>query len=363
MRLHDNPETRRLAFAACVVAAVGLVAHSALPWVNSELGLGPPAAPDRLLDPSGNYHEPRAQAFVLALRAWWTAPMLGVGIGEFPGVAFALGLEPSLTGSGEVWTSPHNLALHLLAETGIVGAVLVMVGLGVWGWGATRRFWVEWNPALWWVLAAAGIGLIHSMTEFPFWSAHFLGVSALLIGASSKSSPVSPAAARGGKIGAFVACAMVSAVVAITVRDYVRLDAARITGTRLTLAPAAQAERDAEIMRGLARGFLAPVAELSILLGAPLDRSDLSSKLAMSQRVARFWPTYAVVTRRAALLALDARGEEAKSLLQRTLHSFPQRRDDTISILERAGAADPSAIEPLLAMARAAPSPAIESRR
>jgi hypothetical protein len=108
-------------------------------------------------------------------------------------------------------------------------------------------------------------------------------------------------------------------------------------------------------MRELASGFLAPVTELWIVLGAPLDRRDLADKLAMSERVARTWPANAVVVRRAVFLAFDGKTERAHALLARALWTFPQRREDTISILERARTADAAAIEPLLAMARASP--------
>jgi hypothetical protein len=142
----------------------------------------------------------------------------------------------------------------------------------------------------------------------------------------------------------------------------VRLDATRITGTTVTLAPAADAQRDAATMRELAHGLLAPLAELWIVTGAPLDRNGLAAKLAMSERVARYWPANAVVVRRAVFLALDGKAEKARSLLERTLQTFPHRRVATISILEQALTADPAAIEPLLAMTRSAYDPATHSR-
>jgi hypothetical protein len=147
----------------------------------------------------------------------------------------------------------------------------------------------------------------------------------------------------------------------ITLSDYVRLDAARITGTTLTLAPAAQAQRDAATMRELAHGLMAPVAELWIVIGAPLDRDGLAANLEMSERVARYWPSNAVVVRRAVFLALGGNAEKARSLLERALQTFPYRRVATISILEQALAADPAAIEPLLAMAKSASDPATDS--
>jgi hypothetical protein len=107
-------------------------------------------------------------------------------------------------------------------------------------------------------------------------------------------------------------------------------------------------------MRGLTHGLMAPLAELWIVIGAPLDRDNLADKLAMSGRAARFWPANAVVVRRAVFLALDDRVEEARGLLAQALKTFPHRLDATILILKQAHTADPDAIEPLLAMARAA---------
>jgi hypothetical protein len=207
--------------------------------------------------------------------------------------------------------------------------------------------------ASWWIIAAVGIEMIHSLTEFPLWSAHFLGVTALLMGAGAGAGR-SPAVSRASGIGAGAVCVVLSVALATLLRDYMRLDVARITGTSVTLAAAAQAQRDAATMRELRHGLLAPLAELWIVIGTPLDRSELADKLAMSEHLARCWPAHAVVARRAVFLALDGKAEKARSLLVRTVETFPHRLDATILVLEQARAADPGAIELLLAIARAA---------
>ena len=119
------------------------------------------------------------------------------------------------------------------------------------------------------------------------------------------------------------------------------------------MAPASDAQRDAATMRELTHGPLAPLAELRMVLGAPLDRSELADKLAMSERVARYWPANTVVVRRAVFLALDGEAEKARSLLARALETFPHQVNPTILILEQARTADPGAVKPLLAMAKA----------
>ncbi|HTF16004.1 MAG TPA: Wzy polymerase domain-containing protein, partial [Burkholderiales bacterium] len=93
---------------------------------------------------------------------------------------------------------------------------------------------------------------------------------------------------------------------------------------------------------------------LWIVIGAPLDRSNLASKLAMSERVARYWPANTVMARRAVFLAFGGNAEKARGMLARALQTFPHQLNATILILEQARAADPGAIEPLLTMARAA---------
>ncbi len=350
-RVQAGAEARRWKFAAYGVAGALLAAYIAVPWLNQALQLGPMGvgAFDRLLASSGDA-EPRWQAWLLALHLFTGSPLAGVGIGEFAGAAFELGLDPSLANIGGVWTSPHNLPVQLLAETGAVGAALALGALCIWGWQAARRYRVDPQRALWWVITASGIGMLHSLIEFPMWSAHFLGVTALLMGAGATWEARPPERSRSSRI------------LAITFKDYIRLDTTRITGTTSTLARAADAQRDAATMHDLARGLLAPSAEVWIVMGAPLDRGDLAAKLAMSKRVARHWPSHDVVVRRAVFLALDGEAATARALLARALQTYPRQRDSTLLILEQALPADPTAIQPLLVSAKSAGTPATSSR-
>jgi hypothetical protein len=162
--------------------------------------------------------------------------------------------------------------------------------------------------------------------------------------------------ARSARLTGIAICAVLAAALAIMLNDYVRLDIARAAGTRTTLAPAAQVQRDAETMQALRHGLLGPVAELWIFSGTPLDRHNLAAKLAMGERVARVWPANVVIVRRAVFLALDGMAEQARTLLAEALRVFPHRHAATVMLLEQALAADADRISPLLAMARRAPS-------
>jgi len=352
-RMQAGAGARRLKFAAYGFAGAMLAAQVAIPWLNDALHLGPASqgAFERLVGISSAHGDGRWQAWLLALRIFADAPVSGAGIGEFAGAVYELGLAPEMA-RGEVWTSPHNLPLQLLAETGALATVLALAALWTWCWQAGRRYVAAPEPAMWWIIAAAGIELIHSMFEFPLWSAHFLGVTALVMGLGTVPGGGANSASRFSRTTAAAICAVLALALAALLRDYMRLDETRITGTSITLASAADTTRDAAVMRALTHGPLAPTAELWIFLGAPLDRGDLAARLEMSKRLARYFPANAVIVRRAVFLAFDGQAAEARTQLAHALQSFPHRCKATVSILRQALASDRDAIEPLLALAK-----------
>jgi len=131
-----------------------------------------------------------------------------------------------------------------------------------------------------------------------------------------------------------------------------RLDVTLITGTRVTLTAPARCIGRRNHARADARPDGAP-GELWIVIGAPLDRSDLADKLAMSERVFATGPPMPS--------SRDARSSRPRRQGGKSAQS-PCARPGSVSapprchlvILEQARAADPGAIEPLLAMAKAA---------
>jgi O-antigen ligase len=355
-RMHAGPDRRRLRSAAYVLALAIIVAHVAVPAINDMLGIGnaSESALDRLLPTvSPRSYTPRWEIWQVAWRVFVSAPVTGAGIGEFAGAAFRSGLAPGSTQYGnQVWTSPHNLPLQLLAETGIVGTFLVLASLGSWCWQIGRQYALSSQPVFWWIIAAVGIEFIHSMVEFPLWSAHFLGVTAVLIGLGTSARAGTRAAARASSIAAAAICAILALALALLLRDYVRLSTTRVTGAAITLASETVTARDTTILRTLTRGLLAPPAEYAIILGASLDRSELADRLNMSERIARHYPAHAIVVRHAVFLAFDGKAKQAREVLAQAIHTFPKRCKETERILAQARTADPGAIEPLLDLAR-----------
>ena len=145
------------------------------------------------------------------------------------------------------------------------------------------------QPATWWIVAAVGVELIHSLIEFPMWSAHFLGVAALLMGTVAGVSRPDAACARAGAV----------------------------------------------LRRSFAAAVCASLAALWLRMGAPLDRDELDLELRWSARVMRYLPSNAIVGRRAVFLALDGRADEAAALIDRLASHAPASRMKTVRLLQR----------------------------
>jgi O-antigen ligase len=350
-RAQTSDALRRIATGAGALAIAVLCAFVAIPWLNGILDLGPSGAGtfERVLDV---YSDVRWQAWRLALRIFGDSPVLGAGIGEFAGAASAAGLSRGMMANFQVWTSPHDLVLHLLAETGAIGAALVSGALGVWWWTSLRGYVNAAEPARWLIISAAGVGLVHSLLEFPMWSAHFLGMMALLMGMFAMTPSRAAAAALYPRVAGVLAGATLAAMLALTVRDYWRLDLTRVTGTGRTLAGSAPTQ-DGATLNALARGPLGPLAELWMFLGMRLDGKDLEAKLTLSGRVMRYWPSSSVIARRAVFLALAQRMADAEQLVDRVSIMSPEAKRAAAQVLRLAEGADPVAIGRLESRIRA----------
>ncbi len=323
-----DPPTRRVASAAICLAAAVVIAQWAVPAGLNELGFRIEAGFVRNAAPGWQGSLPdeaaslRLSAWELSWRVFLTAPWFGVGPEEFAGAAFVLGLPPELAGS-QLWTSPHNLPLQLLAETGIVGAFLALAAITAWAWAAGRVLIRSGDAAMWWILACAGVELLHSLVEYPLWYAHFLALMALVMGiGTEKGRSVRLPVAR------YVAaiCIFAAAILLVsTLRAYFQFDAASPVAAGRSLASDARVAQDRDALAHLGTTLLAPRAELYLFLAFPLDKSALTGKIEVGRRVLRVWPSREVVARQCIFLALAGRTEEALTLLEHALRTFPDR--------------------------------------
>lgn len=347
----DEKQASRLMFASCAAGVAAIAAHLLVPitshWLTSA-GTSPGAI-DRIMA-LGTYAEPRWQAWLVAGLIFFQHPALGVGFGQFPYWAFQSGLDPDLPGF--IWTSPHNLILHLLAECGVIGAALALTSLVTWWKRIVRSYSTAPSIALWFLMALVGVETLHSMLEFPLWNAQFLGATALLMGAAIPPTETMRQPTRRSRVIVLIMLTALSIGLASLLHDYIKFDQARITGTKTTLATPAEKSRAIQTMLDLSDGLLGPLAEGWMLLGTVMDKEQLPEKLALSERVIHYWPGSDMLARRAALLGLAGEAQRASEVLALAARAFPQRCQVMELPLRQALQVDSAAIAPLLLQLR-----------
>lgn len=250
--------------------------------------------------------------------AWAIAldhPLLGVGWGAFAGHYFQFVSAAGVTAPAGLFNNVHNLPLHLLAETGLAGAILLLLPAGA---GLLLALRARPEPQHWWLWATLGAFALHSLLEYPLWYAYFLGIAALLLGLCPGPS-MAPRLARFGRLIAASVLLAGTANLAFLWHDYRTLE--RLL--RPTVEQARSPDFAAALLRVHRNALLAPYVELSMMMSQPVSREDLERRLQLNARVIRFSPQPILVYRQVLLLALAGRTEEAQSLLAGARRAYP----------------------------------------
>lgn len=106
--------------------------------------------------------------------AFQNAPLFGHGWNSFALQTFLIHAEQQYFANnilGVLFTHSHNIVMQLLAETGLVGTLLVFGTLAASVWRFFRR---PHHPASLMLLAMMTVSLCHSMLEYPLWYIYFL---------------------------------------------------------------------------------------------------------------------------------------------------------------------------------------------
>ena len=331
-----------LARRAVLFAVLTLIAHALLPFLNDGLALSRADTAFSRLNESSWFF--RLAAWETAIRLFLAQPLAGVGPGQFAGAAFVDGLPSRIDDAFHVWTSAHNFVLQVAVEWGLIG----LAGLFLVLWPMLRQVYRDrsqaFDPAQWWVASVVAIELLHALVEYPLGSAHFLALTALSLGLLVGGAPTAkPGTYR--RVGLLATVSLVSFLLGWLWRDYAVLDETRATGAGITLAGSSSA--DAARLQAVASGPLAPLAKRALCEGLVLDKQALASKLALTEEVARFWPSPAVIIRQSAFLALGGQAGEGARLMTR----LPRSTDPLLAalLLDQAAREDPSAIAALRA--------------
>lgn len=303
-RLNDTRRwwTAAATFAAAL-AALWLAAHFSL--------LGPQLA---RLTAIGEALGPRAYLWQHASAIFAQHPLIGVGID-----GFAHALVEQLEEGARTWgidQYPHNLALQLLATTGVAGFAAVFIPAGLFVRRVLRAPHAACSQWAWGIL---GTLAIHSMLEQPIYYAYFLGIAAFVAGAIDPRqhiAHVTPAM----RATFAVVLSLGSVALLKTAVDY-RALANNFYGPGR--GDVGDARHDALLLSLHRFSLFMPMAELigPQLFVAP--DAPVGERIAFNQRVMRFAPVAEVEYRHAALLAEAGQVTAAKAQFARAARAYP----------------------------------------
>ena len=262
----------------------------------------------------------RLQLWQTGLTVFAEHPWLGAGIGQFPVSAYQLAgdhADGRFLGGAE---HAHNLFVQLLAEFGF-SAPLLVIGLSVFWWiGFIRQ---AWTPAHWWIASVLLVIAVHSQLEYPLWYAFFLGIAALVLGLGSATGLRPRTSALGRLLIAL--CLLLGTLTLSTLgNDYRQLEhtlnAQLQTGEarpswKKTLESLAQLHKDSLFSHYVALSY---AYQLSV------DKEALKGKITVCELAIRVSPVDLIVFKRAYLLALDGRMDDARSALRSAMVNYPE---------------------------------------
>lgn len=284
----------------------------------------------------------------IAREAWAMfvqAPWLGVGWGQLPWNDFEYRGAHGPGIAGWPFNHAHNIVLQLMAETGLLGTLLIAAAAVLW-LRCLRHGALDLPH--WWLAAVIGVIAIHSLVEHPLWFAYFLGMAAVALGllATGEFRP------RLERAGAALMAVLVGAgaVYAFSVLDnYRHFERLFARGG----AVPDSAEFAAAIGRAHREPLLAPWAELAIATAMSLDGERVRDKLQINGRVMRFAPISSIVYRHAILLALAGDGAAAERQLERAARAYPWQLPAMMKLMSEAAVGHPSELAPLIKSAAA----------
>jgi O-antigen ligase len=191
-------------FAVCVLA---------LPTLNQLLGAS--GIPVELRSMGDNA---RVKLWTTLIEAASLRPWFGFGWGQVGNAQFLMNVEQMFDGA--TLQNAHNLPLDLVLWMGIPLGVTVVALLAWWGWVAIRRVRDVFQVLM---LLFLCVLVVHSMLEYPLQYAYFLLPAGLILGALNASLGFSVIFQTPKWTGS-VSMLLAAAVLAVTVRDYLRVE-------------------------------------------------------------------------------------------------------------------------------------------
>lgn len=344
-----DADSRRTAVVAAWLLPGFVVAH----WVSTLPFMAPAdgafvTSLERLFQVASGI-EPRLQLWREAWQMFLGAPVLGAGWGQFAWHHFLYQAATGATAAPGVYNHAHNAILHLMAESGALGTLIVVGAVLLW---LTDLKGVKFDLERWWQLALLAVIGIHSMLEYPLWYAYFLGVAALLLGLGAERVFILRlAGAARMVVGLGIVAGWLNLVAVLpSYRDFELL----VFIPQRSNSPPLDEEAFSRAIAGIHREpLLAPYVEFAVAYGVTLTEESLPEKLIFTARATHFAPVPVVVYRHALLLALAGEREAALAQLEQSLRVYPEEAGDVVAQLEALASRRPAGFAPLLELAKA----------
>lgn len=292
----------------------------------------------------------RLAIYEAAFRTWLNAPFLGVGIGGFTWSHYTT--PTPWVGNVPMLPEPyaHDILLQFLAETGLIGTSILVVAVSLWFLRSLRVLSARGSPEQYWAIGIVGIEFVHSMVEFPLWHAHFLGLTALLMGLAETRSVMLRSVAI-GRVAVLAVVLIGGTLLASTVKDHhelllwdLKTNSMMPQGMQDERVSRTQEQREVERLR---RSLLAPYVDIGLALSLPISRENLASKISFNERVMHFLPIFPIVQKQIIFLAMAGREREGSVLIENMARLQPSRLGelrDTLSRLPDSELPDDSAV-------------------
>lgn len=283
------------------------VLYATLGWLDHHywhLGVG---NDDMARLTNGGYRD-RIQLWRYGWRMFLHAPWLGGGWGGFTAWEYA-----NLEQFGTVTTSlsAHNIVLDLLAQTGVLGCGIFLIGLAAWIWRA--RLWVLNGKRAFWLCVIAVV-MIHALLEYPLDYTYFLFPVAFAMGLLDSAS-VSWMSARAASLLCTMLIPPALAILLLLASDSQKLDRLYHAPNVLAAFPAYWNDQAVILSR---------LGSFAVAAGISVNGAHPEARLAMQRDALALSYVPGTITNYIVALALLGRDDEALDQVRRMKLAWPK---------------------------------------
>jgi hypothetical protein len=276
-----------------------------------------------------------------------SAPAFGIGFKQYAWNSFLLADQvPAAVLDEGIIDHAHNLVFQIAAEFGVPGLIVLLGGLGWWGWSMRGA---QIGAPLWWMAATLGVLGLHSMLEYPLWYAYFLGLVAVIMGAAECNAP----AANDKPSGRIVLCAAV--VLGAFALGSIYQDYRVMQSLQRTAQPTSPSgdERTRVLLDMQRTSLFAPFVEFALARRMLLNRDHLRDKIVLNERAMRFQPANDFAYRQALLLAMSGEVQAMQAQWNLAVANYPNDRAQALKVAQALEQSGQSGLQQLLDYAQA----------